>query len=87
MITRKPVLRTCVISKETCEKKDLFRVVRTPEGNVVIDLKGKTNGRGAYLKKDKEVIMKAMKTKQLEKHLEVSVPEGIYNDLLGLLNE
>ena len=47
---KKLVLRTCVVSKEVCEKKDLIRVVRTPEHNVIIDLKGKANGRGAYLK-------------------------------------
>ena len=51
MKERKLILRTCVVSKEVCEKKDLFRIVRTPEKEVVVDLKGKQNGRGAYLKK------------------------------------
>ena len=73
------------MSKEGCEKKDLFRIVRTPEKEVVIDLKGKANGRGAYLKKDKDVILKAKKTKVLDRHLEVEVPENIYDELLGLL--
>ena len=82
---KKLVLRTCVVSREVCEKKDLIRVVRTPEHNVIIDLKGKANGRGAYLKKDKEVILKAQKTKVLEKVLEVSVPEEIYKSLLELI--
>ena len=82
---KKLVLRTCVVSKEVCEKKDLIRVVRTPEHNVIIDLKGKANGRGAYLKKDKEVILKAQKTKVLERVLEVSVPEEIYQSLLELI--
>ena len=85
MKEKKQVLRTCVMSKEVCEKKDLFRIVRTPEKEVVIDLKGKANGRGAYLKKDKDVILKAKKTKVLDKHLEVEVPENIYDELLGLL--
>ena len=62
MKEKKLVLRTCVCSKEVCEKKDLLRIVRTPEMNVIVDLKGKANGRGAYLKKDKEVILKAKKT-------------------------
>ena len=82
---KKLVLRTCVVSREVCEKKDLIRVVRTPEHNVIIDLKGKANGRGAYLKKDKEVILKAQKTKVLDKILEVSVPEEIYQLLLELI--
>lgn len=84
---RKQILRTCVVSREVCEKRDLIRVVRTPEGNVVVDLKGKANGRGAYLKKDKEVILKAKKNKALDKKLEAEVPENIYEELLGLLNE
>ena len=85
MAERKLVLRTCVCSKEVCEKKELFRIVRTPEHNVIVDLKGKANGRGAYLKKDKEVILKAQKTKILDKKLEVEVPDTIYDELLGLL--
>lgn len=79
------ILRTCVQSKEVCEKKDLFRIVRTPERNVVVDLKGKANGRGAYLKKDKDIILAAQKSKILDKKLEVEVPANIYEELLGYL--
>ena len=85
MKEKKLVLRTCVCSKEVCEKKDLFRIVRTPEHTVVVDLKGKVKGRGAYLKKDKDVILQAKKSKVLDKKLEVSVPLEIYDELLGLL--
>lgn len=87
MKEKKLVLRTCVVSKEVCEKKDLIRVVRTPEGNVIVDTKGKANGRGAYLKKSKDVILLAKKSKALDKKLEVSVPDSIYDELLGLVNE
>ena len=85
MKERKPVLRTCVVTKEVCEKKDLIRVVRTREGNVIVDTKGKANGRGAYLKLMKEVILKAKASKALDKKLEVNVPDTIYDELLGLL--
>lgn len=85
MKERREILRTCVMSKEVCEKKDLFRIVRTPEHNVIVDLKGKANGRGAYLKKDKEIILKAKQTKVLDKKLEVTIPDSIYDELLGLL--
>ena len=87
MKEKKQILRTCVVSKEVCEKKDLIRVVRTPEGNVIVDTKGKANGRGAYLKKSKDVILQAKKSKALDKKLEVSVPDSIYDELLGLVNE
>ncbi len=85
MKEKKQILRTCVVSKEVCQKQDLFRVVRTPEHNVIVDLKGKANGRGAYLKKDKDVILLAKKNKALDRKLEVNVPEEIYIELLGYL--
>ncbi len=78
--------RTCVLSKETLDKKDLLRVVRTPERNVVVDTTGKANGRGAYLKKDREIILKAQKCKILDKKLEVEVPQEIYEELLRLVD-
>ena len=85
MKEKKQILRTCVVSKEVCEKKDLIRVVRTPEGNVIVDTKGKANGRGAYLKLTEEVILKAKTSKALDRKLEVTVPDSIYDELLGLL--
>ena len=86
MKTRKEIERTCVVTRETLRKDMLFRIVRTPEGNVEIDLKGKKNGRGAYLKKDKDVILKAQKNKILDKALNVEVPNNIYEDLLSMID-
>ena len=85
MVVKKIPMRTCVVTREQFPKAELIRVIRTPEGAVCVDTKGKANGRGAYLKKDKEVILKAQKTKVLDKILEVSVPEEIYNSLLELI--
>ncbi len=87
MKTRKIPMRTCVVTKEKFEKKELIRVVRTPLGNVEIDPTGKKNGKGAYLKLDEEVIQKAKKNKALDRALEVSVPESIYEELMNLLNK
>lgn len=56
---KKIPMRSCVITREKLPKNELVRIVRTPEGEVVIDLSGKKNGHGAYLKKDLEVIEKA----------------------------
>ncbi len=78
--------RTCVITKEKTLKKDLLRVVRDKEGNVSVDITGKANGRGAYLKKDKEVINKAKTTKALERILEVTIPDSIYEEMLSLVD-
>ena len=78
--------RTCVITKEKTLKKDLLRVVRDKEGNVSVDTTGKANGRGAYLKRDKEVINKAKTTKALERILEVTIPDSIYEEMLNLVD-
>ena len=82
MKIRKIPMRTCVVTREKYEKKDLLRVVRDNNGNVFVDDTNKANGRGAYLKKDKEVILKAKDTKVLERHLEIKIPESIYDELL-----
>ena len=82
---KKIPLRTCVITKEKLPKQELIRVVRTPEGSVVVDTTGKLNGRGAYLKKDLAVFEKAKKSKVLDRHLEVSVDDSLYEALNDLL--
>ncbi|HLS99912.1 MAG TPA: YlxR family protein [Acholeplasma sp.] len=85
MKVKKVPMRTCVVTKEVRPKKDLIRVVATKEGVVSVDTKGKANGRGAYLILQKEVIELAKKNKALDKKLEVTVPDNIYEELLGLL--
>lgn len=79
---KKIPMRSCLITKEKLPKKELIRVVRTPDGNIVIDEIGKQNGRGAYLKKDIEVINKAKNNKVLDRVLEVTVPDSIYEELI-----
>lgn len=85
MKTKKIPMRSCVVTKEKYPKMELVRVVRTPENDVIIDLTGKANGRGAYLKKDITVIEKAQKSKILNKILEIEVKEEIYNELKNLV--
>lgn len=86
MKTRKIPLRKCVITNERLPKQELIRVVKNKEGLVSVDITGKLNGRGAYLKRDKTVILKAQKTKKLDRHLEVTIPETIYTELLDIFN-
>ena len=85
MKQRKVPLRTCVVSNEKCEKKDLLRVVRNNEGQVFVDDTNKANGRGAYLKKDEMIIERARKTKVLERHLDVKIENEINDELLKRL--
>ena len=86
MKTRKIPMRMCVVTREKLPKGELIRVVRTPEGKVIIDESGKANGRGAYLKKDKDVFLKAQKNKILNRVLEVEVPDKVFEDLKNLLD-
>ncbi|MEE3342479.1 MAG: YlxR family protein [Bacilli bacterium] len=78
---KKKPMRSCIVTLEKLEKKDLIRVVKNKDGEVFIDLTGKANGRGAYLKKDKEVIKKCKKNKILDRKLEVEIPDNIYEEL------
>ena len=82
---KKIPMRSCVVTLEKCEKKDLIRVVRDNTGKVFIDETGRANGRGAYLKRDKDVINKAKMNKILDRRLEVEVPDSIYDEFTNMI--
>ena len=86
MKNKKIPMRSCVITKERLPKIELLRIVKTPDGDVLVDLGGKMNGHGAYIKKSMEVLEKAKKTKILEKILETEIPIGVYDEINKLLN-
>ncbi len=87
MKIRKIPMRTCTVTGEKLPKKDLLRIVRTPEGEIVPDITGKMNGRGAYIKKDLEVLEMAKKKKTLERKLESSIDEEIYGKIGEIIRE
>ncbi len=87
MKQKKIPLRMCVVTRERLEKRNLLRIVRTPDGYVIIDEVGRQNGKGAYLKKDVDVINKAKKNKILDRALEVSVPDSLYEEMLKLIEK
>lgn len=87
MKVKKVPLRKCVVTNEQHPKMEMFRIVRTPENQVVIDLVGKVKGHGAYVCKKKSVIQMAMKKKLLNRHLEIEVPDTIFEELLKQLEE
>ena len=71
--------RQCMGCRERKPKRELIRVVRSPEGNVSLDFGGKMNGRGAYICPDPECLKKARKSRALERCLEVAIPEEVYD--------
>ena len=87
MKQKKIPMRSCVVTKEKYPKKELIRVVRDNLGNVAVDETGKKNGRGAYLKRDIQVVEKAKNTKILERYLEVLVPCEVYEELNRIISE
>lgn len=87
MKTKKIPLRTCVITKESLPKKELLRIVRTPEGDVKVDETGKLNGRGAYIKKDVTVLEKAKKSKVLEQRLECKIEDTVYEEIKKIIEK
>ena len=84
---KKVPMRRCVATKESFPKKELIRIVKSPEGIVSIDETGKANGRGAYLKKSREAVQMARKNKALSRALETEIPEEIYVRLEEMFSE
>lgn len=85
MKQKKIPLRTCVVTREKLEKKDLLRIVKNNEGKVFVDESGKANGRGAYIKKSIDTLEKAIKTKLLEKNLETTISDEVYEEIRKII--
>ncbi len=85
-MNRKIPMRTCVVTREKYPKQELIRIVKNNQGCVFVDLTGKSNGRGAYIKKSIEVLNKARKSKVLERHLETTIDDSIYEELEHIIN-
>lgn len=81
MKERKPPLRMCVGCRQMKPKRELLRLVRTPEGQVLADPTGKKNGRGAYVCISAECLKKAVKQRQLERALEIKIGDDVLQQL------
>ena len=82
---KKIPMRTCIVTKEKYPKYDLVRIVKNKDGEVEVDLTSKKNGKGVYLKKDKDVFLKARKTDILSRYLDVKVNNEVYDELEKLI--
>lgn len=78
---KKIPMRQCLGCREMKPKRELIRAVKSPDGEVNLDFKGKMPGRGAYLCPNGECLKKAMKSKALERAFSVQIPEEIYEEL------
>ena len=86
MKPRKIPMRMCVGCREMKEKRELIRIVRTPEGETLIDPTGKKSGRGAYVCRSPECLKRAIKQKQLERQLQVSLTDEVNEALMAEMN-
>jgi len=86
-MNKKIPMRSCVVTREKLPKNELLRIVRMPDGNVVADITGKLNGKGAYIKKDIAVLDKAKKSKILDKMLETVIEDNVYDEIEKIINK
>ena len=77
-VPKKIPMRQCTGCREMKPKRELIRVVKSPENEISLDFKGKAQGRGAYVCKNQECLKKAIRSKALERSLEIPIPEEIY---------
>lgn len=83
---KKIPMRSCVVTKEKLPKRELLRIVKNNENKVFVDLTGKANGRGAYIKKELDVLKIAKEQKILEKHLEIAIDDSVYDEIEKVIN-
>lgn len=81
MQNKRTVERQCIGCRENKGKKDLIRIVKTPEGDIALDFTGRKNGRGAYLCDNYECLKKARERKALNRSFRMDVPDDIYDEL------
>lgn len=80
-------MRRCVNCRESKNKAELLRIVRTPEGNFAIDFTGKANGRGAYICKNENCAAETKKRRKLDKSFKTALPAEIYDEIIGAVAE
>ena len=84
-MVKKIPLRKCVVTQERLPKKELLRIVKNNEGQVFVDLTSKANGRGAYIKKDLEILNLAKQKKSLERALECEIGDEVYQQIQDVI--
>ena len=80
-MNKKIPLRQCVGCGQMKDKREMMRVLETPEGPIVLDITGKKNGRGAYVCVNEDCLKKTRKTKGLDRSFKMSIPDEVYEDL------
>ena len=85
-MNKKIPMRSCSVTRERLPKWELLRIVRTPDDEIKVDESGKLNGKGAYIKKDINVLNMAKKNKALERALEHVIDDSVYLEIEKIIN-
>ncbi len=83
---KKIPMRRCLATNQSFPKKDLLRIVKTPEGEIKVDLSGKLNGKGAYISKNIDALNIAKHNKVLCKALDIDIPDSTYDEIERIIN-
>lgn len=83
---KKIPMRRCLATNESFPKKELLRIVKTPEGSIVVDTTGKQNGKGAYISKSMDALKIAKQKKIFNRAFECDVDESIYDEIEKVIN-
>lgn len=86
IMNKKVPMRQCVGCREMKSKKELFRIIKTAENEILLDVTGKKNGRGAYICPNEECLLQAIKSKGLERSLKTAIPQEVIEDLTKEMN-
>ncbi|MBR2454992.1 MAG: YlxR family protein [Clostridia bacterium] len=87
MKQKKIPMRKCNGCGEQKPKKELVRIVKSPDGEVSLDLTGKASGRGAYICNDAECLKKARKSRRIDKAFEIAIPDEVYEQMLAEISK
>lgn len=85
MKIKKIPMRSCVVTREKLPKQELIRIVKNKDNEVFVDVTGKLNGRGIYIKKELDVLKKAKKTNIIERLLEIKINDSIYEEIENII--
>ena len=78
---KKVPLRTCVVTHNKCDKRDMLRIVKNKDGEIIVDPSGKLNGKGAYISKSIDTLEKAMKSKTLDRVFDTKIDDSLYEEI------
>jgi len=83
--SKKIPLRMCIVTREKFPKQELIRIVKSKNNEITVDVTGKVNGHGLYLKKDKNIVLKAKERRILDREFDLKVEDSVYEEIINII--